>query len=148
MTVPVPSSSQIHPGRLGRATVGGGGERGRMGSGLSSPSRGQTPGEGSSLDFAAVARALSDVARARGMEVPGFRSPPRLRGIERSIRRPQRGAPVVAVSLRGRPFAAVVADMVEGVVVANRLVGPEATRARTALWEALAARGHLSPAAA
>jgi len=32
---------------------------------------------------------------------------------------------------------AVVADMVEGIVVANELTGVEATRVRTALWEAV-----------
>jgi hypothetical protein len=43
----------------------------------------------------------------------------------------------VSVRLDGRPLGAVVADMVEGVVVANRLAGAEATRVRTALWESL-----------
>ena len=45
----------------------------------------------------------------------------------------------MAVALRERPFAAVVADMVEGIVVANELDGTEATRARTALWSAVVA---------
>lgn len=43
----------------------------------------------------------------------------------------------MAVVVRGRPWGAVVADMIEGVVVANRLVPPEADRVRTELWEAL-----------
>jgi hypothetical protein len=43
----------------------------------------------------------------------------------------------VSVRLDGRPFGAVVGDMVEGVIVANRLEGAEATRVRTALWEAV-----------
>lgn len=37
-------------------------------------------------------------------------------------------------------MGAVVADMVEGVVVANGLDGGEATRVRTALWEGVSAR--------
>ena len=38
--------------------------------------------------------------------------------------------------MRGRAFEDVVLDMVEGVVVTNRLVGDGAQRARTALLEA------------
>lgn len=44
----------------------------------------------------------------------------------------------MAVAHRGRPFAAVLADLVEGVVVANHLAGADALRARSALWEAVA----------
>ena len=39
--------------------------------------------------------------------------------------------------LRQRPWVAVLADMVEGVVVANRLCGSAADEVRTALWHAL-----------
>ncbi|HEX7096162.1 MAG TPA: hypothetical protein VF183_09775, partial [Acidimicrobiales bacterium] len=87
-----------------------------------------------------VARTLAQAARAQGLVVPSFRSPPGLAGVQRSLRR-RRGAVTVSVRLRERPWAAVVADMVEGVVVANRLDGPAADRARAALWEALAAAG-------
>jgi hypothetical protein len=45
------------------------------------------------------------------------------------------------VTIRERPFQAVAADMIEGIVVANQLDGTAATRARTALWEALIERG-------
>ena len=44
---------------------------------------------------------------------------------------------VVSVRVRDRPWPAVLADMVEGVVVANGLVAPEADRARSALWESV-----------
>jgi len=44
----------------------------------------------------------------------------------------------VAVRLHGRPFVAVLADMIEGVLVANRLDGTQATRVRTVLWDAVA----------
>ena len=43
----------------------------------------------------------------------------------------------VSVRMGDRPLVAVIADMVEGVVVANRLDGPEATRVRTMLWESM-----------
>jgi hypothetical protein len=38
------------------------------------------------------------------------------------------------VALRDRPWPAVVADMVEGVVAANRLAGVRADRVRAGLW--------------
>jgi hypothetical protein len=44
---------------------------------------------------------------------------------------------VVAIRLRDRPWVAVLGDMIEGVIVANRLGGADATRARTALWSVL-----------
>jgi hypothetical protein len=51
---------------------------------------------------------------------------------------------VVAVALRDRPWPAVVADMIEGVVAANRLAGVRADRARTALWAAVTGAGDLA----
>ena len=93
--------------------------------------------QATSLRFSAVARTLAVTSRARGLVAPGFRSPPRVLDAERTLRRMAGGSVTVAVRLRGRPFAAVVADMVEGVIVANDLKGAEATRARTALWQAV-----------
>jgi hypothetical protein len=90
--------------------------------------------EPTSLRFARLARSLAEAARAQGLRAPTFRSPPRIPDVSRSIVR--RGpAPTVAVAIRGRPWAAVVADMVEGVVAANRLTGVRADRVRARLWE-------------
>jgi hypothetical protein len=88
------------------------------------------------LRFASAARLLGEEARRRGLVAPGFRSPPRIQGAARSLRRRSDGA-VVAVSLRDRPFAAVLADMVDGVVAANGLAGSDADAARSALWGVL-----------
>jgi hypothetical protein len=44
---------------------------------------------------------------------------------------------VVAVVLRDRVFAEVLADMVEGVVIANALQEPAAARVRRALLDAV-----------
>ena len=90
--------------------------------------------------FAAAARRLGDTARAAGLAVPAFRSPPRVAGAERTIRR-YPGGTVVSVQLRDRSREAVAADMVEGVVATNRLTGDAALRARTLLAEALAGLG-------
>jgi hypothetical protein len=92
--------------------------------------------EGLSLRFVEVARALAAAARAERLVAPAFRSPPRLVGVSRSICR-RRDGTTIAVVLRSRPWAAVLADMVEGVVVANRLRGVAADRCRAALWHAV-----------
>lgn len=47
----------------------------------------------------------------------------------------------MAVAVRGRPWAAVVADMIEGVVVANHLTGAAADQCRTAMWSAVEGGG-------
>ena len=92
------------------------------------------------LLFASAARVLGDAARRRGLDVPGFRSPPRLEGVDRSLRR--RCGSAVAVRVAGRPWAAVVADMIEGIVVVNQLRGPESDAVRAALWKRSAPRCH------
>jgi hypothetical protein len=88
------------------------------------------------VEFAAAARTLTRAARRRGLVGPSFRCPPRLVGVDRSIRRRSDGA-VVSIRLKGRPRAAVVADMIEGVIVTNRLRPPQADRIRTELWAAI-----------
>jgi hypothetical protein len=88
------------------------------------------------VSFAHAARQLGAAARAAGLTVPAFRSPPRRSGAPRTIRRLP-GGPVVAVVLRDRAFADVLADMVEGVVIANGLREPAATRVRSSLLEAI-----------
>jgi hypothetical protein len=87
----------------------------------------------STVQFAHAARTLSREARRRGLVGPSFRCPPRLRGVDRTLRRRPGGA-VVAVRLRGRPWPVVLGDMIEGVIVANALRAPDATRVRTELW--------------
>lgn len=95
--------------------------------------------ESSSLHFAATARTLGTAARSLDLIVPGFRTPPKLPGIERTIRRHPGGTVTIAVVLRDRPFQAVIADLIEGIVIANELDGAAATRVRTRLWEAIVA---------
>jgi hypothetical protein len=93
----------------------------------------------SSTTFAEVVRILGTEARALGLEVPGFRSPPRIPA-DRSLRRRPGTTPAVAVRLRGRALGPVVADMVEGVVVANGLAGRRAVEVRSRLLAAVAGR--------
>ena len=95
--------------------------------------------ESSSLQFAATVRTLSTAIRARGLVVPGFRSPPRIDGAERTLRRRPDGNATIAVAVKDRPYQAVVADLIEGIVVVNELEGIAATRVRTHLWEEVVA---------
>lgn len=95
-------------------------------------------------EFAQAARTLARAARQRDLEVPTFRCPPAI-PVDRTIRRGPRSA-VVAVRVKGRPFAAVAADLIEGVIVANRLSGPDALRVRGALWAALGFGSSSAPA--
>ena len=94
------------------------------------------PPETRTLRFAEAARSLAQAARLRGLEAPTFRAPPGLGGVERTIRR--RGVSAsVAVVVRGRPWGAVLADMIEGVIVTNGLSAARAATVRSALWLAV-----------
>jgi hypothetical protein len=95
-----------------------------------------------SLRFAGAARLLGSEARRLGLVVPGFRSPPRLAGVDRSLRRRRGGGATISVRIRGRPQVAVAADMIEGVIACNGLKGQAADGARSALWRALGEAGH------
>lgn len=111
---------------------------GRTSSGASCSPSSLAPSQ--TLQFAAAARVLAAEARRLGHDAPAFRSPPRLLGAQRTIRRAP-GGTVVSVAVRGRPFAAVLADMVEGVVRANRLQSPAGDHLRSAMWAALVGHG-------
>jgi len=63
-----------------------------------------------------------------------FKSPPRIVGVSRTVRRRKDGEWVVAVAFRSRPWNAVLADMIEGVLHINELAGIEASRTRDDLW--------------
>jgi hypothetical protein len=92
----------------------------------------------SSGQFAAAAEALAQACRRLGLAAPAFRSPPSRKGETRTLRRVPGGAAVVAVAIAGRSPSEVLGDLVEGVIVANRLDGEAAGRARRRLWEAVA----------
>ena len=87
----------------------------------------------STVDFAQAARLLSRATRRLSFTAPGFRCPPRQVGVDRTVRRRETGS-VVSVRVKGRPQAAVLADMIEGIVVSNGLVAPDADRLRSELW--------------
>lgn len=80
----------------------------------------------SALDFGEISRLVAGEARRHGLVGPSFRSPPRLDGVTRSIRRYPNGQWLVSVRCRGRSVADVAADMVDGVLLANGLDGAAA----------------------
>lgn len=90
--------------------------------------------------FAECVRTVTTVARRRRLDTPAFRSPPRLAGLDRTLRRRPDGTAVVSVRLADRPFAAVQGDVIEGIVAANGLDGVPADRFRRAAWVALDGR--------
>lgn len=101
--------------------------------------------------WANVARALGPVARAHGLWQPAYRTPPRKAGENRTLRRlpadrDGTGRAVLYVLIANRADADVVADMIDGTLVANgrplddavrgpfedvarRVLNPEAQRA-------------------
>ncbi len=88
--------------------------------------------------FTAAARVLAQRVSELNLVVPGFRSPPRIVGVNRTVRRSRDGeGGVVAVRIADRPFTATIGDMIEGVIVINNLVPTEADRVRTLLWRTM-----------
>lgn len=90
--------------------------------------------ESQAINFGETARAVSNRARSLGLKAPVFRSPPRIVGVSRTMRLREDGKAVVSVAYRGRPWPAVVADLIEGVLVVNELTGVAASRHRDDMW--------------
>lgn len=99
------------------------------------------------LRFAQAARRLGAAAKGAGLTVPAFRSPPRQSGSARTIRRYPGGA-VISVRIKDRPFDAVLADMIEGVLVTNAVEGEAAHRLRGRLRAGVTGETEVTPAAA
>src|SRR3954465_13188768 len=89
------------------------------------------------LRFAETGGLRGVEARRQRLRMPGFRSPPRLAGVARSVRHRSAGGATIAVVVRRRPGAAGVAHMIEGVVVANHRSGSAADGVRARLWAAV-----------
>ena len=70
--------------------------------------------------FSRTCLALARACEALGVAAPGFRSPPSMPGVDRTLRRvPGSAVPVVVVRLRGRSRDAIRGDLIEGVVAAS-----------------------------
>jgi hypothetical protein len=87
-----------------------------------------------SLEFAELARRLGAATRREGFEAPSFRSPPRSPSHTRSLARQAAGTVTVSVRLKNRSSLAVAADLIDGVVAANKVDGQAAGLLRDTLW--------------
>ncbi len=108
----------------------------------------QEAGPSWSLAFAETARQLGVAVQGQGLVMPAFRSPPREVGRRRTLIRHGDGSATVSVLIQNRSWPAVMADMIEGVVVVNRMDGLEAEALRDQLWEALEGEAPSEDAAA
>jgi len=96
--------------------------------------------ESQAVQFGEAARSLSGCARSLGLVTPVFKSPPRIVGVSRTIRYRPDGQAVISIQFRNRPWNAVLADMIDGVLHLNELDGPAGSRARDDLWETFSHR--------
>ena len=94
------------------------------------------PVPATSVRFAEAAHRLAGACRGLGLVAPDFRSPPADPAANRTLRRRADGSVIVAVRVRGRTLRAVVTDLVDGVIAANRLSGDAAAAARRELMGA------------
>lgn len=94
-----------------------------------------------SLRFSESVRVLADATRRAGLVVPAFRSPPTDPDVDRSILRRPSGDIIVGVKLKDRPFAAVLADLIDAIIVVNEVAAADQGPVRRSLWAALAAVG-------
>ncbi len=88
----------------------------------------------SATDFATASRILTDTAAQFNGTAPGFRSPPRIPGVKRSVTRNRDGSVTVAVAVRDRPVMAVIADMIDGIMLTSGDSGE--SNLYDALWSA------------
>jgi hypothetical protein len=71
--------------------------------------------------FAWASLELSHACGRLGLVAPSFRSPPADPGVDRTLRRQPGGGVAIAIRLWGRSFADIRADMIDGVLAANRV---------------------------
>ena len=142
-TAPCASSTDA-PATAGTPAAAGAGSPSGTASGLRSVPQSDAAGAQSTArsvasvaDFSDCVRRIVGLAKTQGLTPPVFRSPPRLPGLDRSIQRRANGSVMIAIRRGDRPFAAVQGDVIEGVVVANHLVGQQAEQFRRAAWSAL-----------
>ncbi|NNF53817.1 MAG: hypothetical protein HKN03_05165 [Acidimicrobiales bacterium] len=90
--------------------------------------------QANAMSFAAIGRVLTDQALTLGVSAPSFRSPPRIPGVRRSVTRNRDGSITVSVIVSRRPLSAVVADMIDGIVLTSGLKADEARSLYDKLW--------------
>ena len=95
--------------------------------------------ESVSIQFSRTIRTLGRIANQLGYVTPQFRCPPPSAQYQRSIRR-NKDDLSISIVIRGRPWLAVLADIVEGFVIANAKSGQD-SEIRNILWDTIGSNG-------
>ena len=93
--------------------------------------------ESYSIKFLKVIRTLERIAGQRGFVAPSFRCPPPSAKFQRSIKKLDNDKVTISIVARDRPWLAVLADIVEGFVIANSSSERE-SELRNLLWDSIA----------
>ena len=91
--------------------------------------------ESVSIQFSITVRTLGRIANQLGYVTPQFRCPPPSAQYQRSVRRNHDDLSI-SIVIRGRPWLAVLADIVEGFVIANAKSGQD-SEIRNILWDTI-----------
>ena len=91
--------------------------------------------ESVSIQFSITVRTLGRIANQLGYVTPQFRCPPPSAQYQRSVRRNHDDLSI-SIVIRGRPWLAVLADIVEGFVIANAKLGQD-SEIRNILWDTI-----------
>lgn len=92
--------------------------------------------ESVSIQFSITIRTLGRIAHQLGYQTPQFRCPPPSAKYQRSVRR-NNDVLSISIVIRGRPWLAVLADIVEGFVLANAKLVQD-SEIRNILWDCIA----------
>ena len=96
----------------------------------------ETMAESISIQFSIAVRTLGRIADQLGYRIPQFRCPPPSAKYQRSVRKTGEENLSISIVIRGRPWLAILADIVEGVVIANTQSGQD-SELRNILWDCI-----------
>ena len=96
--------------------------------------------ESYSIKFVKVVRTLERIANQRGFNVPTFRSPPPTAKFQRTVKKQPDKKLIISIVVRERPWLAVLADIIEGFVLANKPSNRE-SELRDLLWDSISSNG-------
>ena len=96
----------------------------------------ETMAESISIKFSIAVRTLGRIADQLGYRIPQFRCPPPSAKYQRSVRKTGDENLSISIVIRGRPWLAILADIVEGFVIANIQSGQD-SEIRNILWDCI-----------
>ena len=96
----------------------------------------ETMAESISIQFSIAVRTLGRIADRLGYRIPQFRCPPPSAKYQRSVRKTGDENLSISIVIRGRPWLAILADIVEGFVIANTQSGQD-SEIRNILWDCI-----------